>query len=240
MAEANTDDCTLYHTGHCLTCERREACESLHKARAVFGGTGNDKRDDKLLEFFYAAHSYAVEADYECEIVWCDQLQFENSTVDDFFREYVWTVLNAGMREQAARTVFEKYMKTMDTNVIRHNGKRKAIEHVLDNCKMYYDQLLNSDNKIEWFVTLPWVGHITKYHLARNLGIDVVKPDRHLVRLAERFGYETPLKMCEAIQEETFERLGVIDVILWRYCNLQPNIETIPSLNYNGNSDEDG
>ena len=174
----------------------------------------------ELLSFYFHAYEYVIGAGYENEIAWCDQIRFENVTIDDFFREYVWTVLNAGMREQAALSIFEKYMKTMDTNVIRHDGKRKAIEHVLDNCEMYYNQLLNSDNKIEWFTTLPWIGNITKYHIARNLGIDAVKPDRHLVRLAEEFGYKNPLKMCEAVQKETNERLGVIDVVLWRYCNL--------------------
>lgn len=175
---------------------------------------------EELLKFYYNAYEHVIKAGYEFEIEWCTNIKFENITIDDFFREYVWCVLNAGMREQAARTVFNKYMKTMDTTTIRHDGKRKAIEHVLDNCKEYYEELLNLDNKIDWFVTLPWIGNITKYHISRNLGIDVVKPDRHLVRLAERFSYINPLKMCEAIQNKTSERLGVIDIILWRYCNL--------------------
>ena len=179
--------------------------------------------NEKLLKFYFNAYEYVIKAGYEREIEWCRDIKFEDTTIDDFFREYTWVVLNAGMREQAARSIFEKYMETMNTTVIRHDGKRKAIEHVLDNCRMYYDQLLISDDKIEWFVTLPWIGHITKYHLARNLGIDTVKPDRHLVRLSERFGYGNPLAMCEDIQKEINERLGVIDVILWRYCNLQPN-----------------
>ena len=178
---------------------------------------------ENIISFFYSAYEYVIDAGYEHEIEWCMRIKFETITIDDFFSEYVWVVLNAGMREQAARSIFRKYMETMDTNVIRHKDKRKAIEHVLDNCRMYYDQLLRSDDKIEWFTTLPWIGPITKYHLARNLGIDTVKPDRHLIRLAERFGYETPLEMCEDVQKEVNERLGVIDVVLWRYCNLQPN-----------------
>jgi len=64
-------------------------------------------------------------------------------------------------------------------------------------------------------------GPITKYHLARNLGVDCVKPDRHLARLAERFGYGTPDAMCRAIQDELGGRLGTIDAVLWRYCNLR-------------------
>ena len=178
---------------------------------------------DELMQFFYTAYTYVIEAGYEHEITWCDGIQFKDVTIDDFFREYVWVVLNSGMREQAARTIFVRYMETMDTNVIRHAGKRKAIEHVLKHCEMYYDRLLNADNKVEWLVTLPWIGHITKHHLARNLGIDTVKPDRHLVRLAGRFGYKTPMEMCRAIQKKTSMRIGVIDIILWRYCNLRPS-----------------
>ena len=119
-------------------------------------------------------------------------------------------------------------METIDTDVIKHYGKRKAIEHVLDNCERYYRTLQSSNNKIDWLTTLPWIGPVTKYHLARNLDIDTVKPDRHLVRLTERFGYENPLKMCEIIQKETNERLGVIDIVLWRYCNLTRSKVTIP------------
>jgi len=187
-------------------------------------------KKNELLLFYYRAYKYVINAGYENEITWCDLIRFEDITIDSFFREYVWAVLNAGMREQAARSVFLKYMETMDTNAIRHDGKRKAIEHVLDNCKTYYNQLLDSDNKIDWFATLPWIGQITKYHIARNLGIDAVKPDRHLVRLAERFNYRSPLDMCEAIQSDVNERLGVIDVVLWRYCNLtrkRPNKQSL-------------
>ena len=72
--------------------------------------------------------------------------------------------------------------------------------------------------------TLPWIGPITKYHLARNLGIDVAKPDRHLVRLAKRFGYNESTgvqQMCEELAERTRDRIGVVDVVLWRYANLK-------------------
>ena len=53
----------------------------------------------ELLTFYYRAYKYVIDAGYEKEIVWRDQIRFENITIDNFFREYVWTVLNAGMRE---------------------------------------------------------------------------------------------------------------------------------------------
>jgi hypothetical protein len=30
MVEANTEECTLYLIGHCLTCEQRDECEKLY------------------------------------------------------------------------------------------------------------------------------------------------------------------------------------------------------------------
>jgi hypothetical protein len=38
--------------------------------------------------------------------------------------------------------------------------------------------------RLEYLGSLPWIGAITKYHAARNFGVDCVKPDIHLTRLA--------------------------------------------------------
>lgn len=38
--------------------------------------------------------------------------------------------------------------------------------------------------------------------------------------LAARFGYTSPDTLCRAIQAEVGMRLGTIDFVLWRYCNL--------------------
>ena len=77
-----------------------------------------------------------------------------------------------------------------------------------------------SNDKIEYLDSLPMIGPITKYHLARNLGIDCAKPDRHLVKLAKYFGYPSVQQMCEDISKESGYRIGTVDVILWRYCNM--------------------
>jgi hypothetical protein len=44
MVEANTEECTLYLIGHCLTCEQRDECENRHKVRRVFGRRLEDER----------------------------------------------------------------------------------------------------------------------------------------------------------------------------------------------------
>jgi hypothetical protein len=67
----------------------------------------------------------------------------------------------------------------------------------------------------EKMVKLPYVGRITCHHLARNLGLlDSVKPDLHLVRMAEHWGFKDCVAMCEAVRPEGMP-LGIVDLILW-------------------------
>ena len=70
---------------------------------------------------------------------------------------------------------------------------------------------------IETLQSLPFIGPITAVHLAKNLGLDVAKPDRHLVRLTEWLGYSCASELCTQIASETGEQVKVVDLILWRY-----------------------
>lgn len=177
-----------------------------------------------ILTYYQDAKNYVLSTEYKQEYEWClNREPFEKCTSETFFFEYVYVVLNAGMKEQIARKIYEKFCKDLDINTIGHLGKRKAIDTSIGNYKMWFNslQLLHTDNnRIEYLAGLPWIGNITKYHLARNIGIDCVKPDRHLVRLVEYFSFKTPLDMCLEVQKHTKERLGVIDVILWRYLTI--------------------
>jgi hypothetical protein len=47
----------------------------------------------------------------------------------------------------------------------------------------------------------------------------VVKPHRHLVRLAQYLSYSSPDKLVSQITAETGERKGLIDFILWRWLS---------------------
>ena len=62
---------------------------------------------------------------------------------------------------------------------------------------------------------LPYIGKVTCHHLARNIGIlSSVKPDLHLVRLAEHWGFESCDDMCEAMRPPGWP-LGIVDLVLW-------------------------
>jgi len=188
---------------------------------------------------FYFKAKIAVEKEgYGDEAAWAENIKpLEKQTYETFVGEYVWVVLNAGMKEQVARGIYDRFWAAMKAypatgspyEVIGHYGKRKAIREMMLRHHTVLWELQNAADPVAYLETLPWIGPITKYHLARNLGIDVVKPDRHLVRLAERFGFASPLEMCQAIQADLAtlvephlrpDRLGTIDVVLWRYCNL--------------------
>jgi hypothetical protein len=70
---------------------------------------------------------------------------------------------------------------------------------------------------------LPRIGGITKYHLARNLGFDVVKPDVHLTRAADYFGFSSAHALCTHFKASHPEgkklSLGQIDFVLWCYLS---------------------
>lgn len=133
------------------------------------------------------------------------------------------------MKNQVAQKIYNEFMINKDLTKIGHSGKRAAIDNGLKNHRKWFAELQASKDPIQYLETLPWIGPITKHHLARNIGIDAVKPDRHLIRLSQMFGFSSPLELCKHIQTVVPEPLGVIDVILWRYCNLHPE-ETKPYL----------
>ena len=80
-----------------------------------------------------------------------------------------------------------------------------------------YRKLKRADDVVEFCGTLPWVGVITKFHLAKNLGSNVAKPDVHMLRLAKLSG-TTAQELCERLSQETGYRAATIDLILWRAC----------------------
>ncbi|MGI8423059.1 MAG: hypothetical protein ACR2NO_02905 [Chloroflexota bacterium] len=73
---------------------------------------------------------------------------------------------------------------------------------------------------------LPFMGPIIRFHLARNLGVDwdVAKPDVWLVRAADTLGYGATAagaqKLSEFLAASSGLRVGVVDLILWKYLRL--------------------
>ena len=161
---------------------------------------------------------------YASEVAWATGVGTP-ADANAFACEAIWVILNSGMREQVARIIWERMRPTLMSGgnakdaPFGHKLKCRAIDQIwqervrLFNCFCECDESV----RLDWIESLPHIGPITKYHLARNLGMDVCKPDRHLVRIAAP---GTPHDLCSQLSSATGDRIGVVDCVIWRAANL--------------------
>ncbi len=170
------------------------------------------------LKLDLIADGYGHELDWIANIQPCKDAH-------DFSCEATWVILNSGMKEQIARQIWLKIQKAWGdgkptASAFGHKGKVAAINFIRGNKEDIFNQYDCSLDKLEFLESLPFIGKITKYHLAKNLGFDVVKPDRHLVRIANNYGFKDCFQMCNHISLETGDKVSMIDMVLWRSANL--------------------
>lgn len=161
---------------------------------------------------------------YEDEINWQRDLKPCDSS-ESFRDEIVWVILNSGMREQICRMIAKriKEARAADKDIstaFNHVGKVNAIKFMFANYKRLFNEYQAATDKITYLQTIPFLGTITKYHAAKSLGFDCIKPDRHLVRIAKEHGFSDCNYMCNVLSEQTGDKVSVIDIVLWRAANL--------------------
>jgi hypothetical protein len=183
------------------------------------------------------ASGYADEIDLQHE------MRIGNVTESQFLREAAWVVLCSGMRESVVRAKFAgistafagwaSARQIADSEIrchrdaIKHFAHSAKIQAIIDIAKIVLDvgfATLKSNiiaEGVQYLRRLPFIGPITSYHLAKNIGMNVVKPDRHLVRIAQRAGFDSPEKLCNAIAKEVGDPVCVIDLVLWRYATIE-------------------
>jgi thermostable 8-oxoguanine DNA glycosylase len=126
-------------------------------------------------------------------------------------------------------------------NIFGNKNKVNAIVDIWQNREKYsngYYLLKDAplEAKLSYLYRLPYIGKITKNHLARNLGEDVPKYDIWVQRLGVMFSGRKDLeskinnsklsleivKVCDnmfkQIKQETGLPIGYIDLVLWRAC----------------------
>ena len=84
-----------------------------------------------------------------------------------------------------------------------------------------------ANNPLEVLQEYPYIGPVTSYHLAKNLGFSLAKPDRHLNRIAQTIGYSDVQSLCNDISSESGDSIPVVDIVLWRYATLRPDYLSI-------------
>jgi hypothetical protein len=179
---------------------------------------------DMANSMFVVARNAIVKAGYQPEIDYVQNRYFKDIDESEFFFQYVYVVMCWRVKEQIASKQTDNYFKNLDPSVITcyfKDKKRAAVEIAKENFVRWFGELKAANDPFKYLQTLPCIGKVMKFHLARNLGFDCIKPDRHLIMLSLECGFKTPLEMCESIQCSYPEyRIGTIDVILWRWCNL--------------------
>lgn len=162
---------------------------------------------------------------------------------DDFATMCAYVILAGGFSQKTAKRIHKNIMEYIHKNgagfdgmfqLFHNKNKINAICAIWKNrnalCDGFY--ACNSDDeKIKYLATLPHIGKITANHLARNLGVDVVKYDVWIRRLGALYagicGIDEHGKLTDTVKnacDDMFTHLvnetglprGYIDVVLWK------------------------
>jgi hypothetical protein len=208
------------------------------------GGVKHADRLDRVVGFYLLAKTVVVDQGFGEEIAWQDQVRFSELDEGIFLREAAWVVLSSGIREAVIRKKFPGFSAAfhnwfsagrITTNarecrnnalrVFAHSAKVNSIIEIarLVDCVGFdvFKQRVDLGG-VQFLQTLPFIGPATCYHLAKNIGLDVVKPDRHLLRISALAGYANPAALCREISDVVGDRLSVVDLVVWRYATLNP------------------
>ena len=144
------------------------------------------------------------------------------TSAEAFARETIFVICNSGMKSTVARGIFERVCGAIARGesvrtAFNHPGKAQAIDEIWARREEYFAGFLSAADPLEYCASIPWIGAITKYHLAKNFGAQVAKPDVHLQRLAALEG-STPQALCERLAQESGFKVATVDVLLWRAC----------------------
>lgn len=154
-------------------------------------------------------------------IEWSEKVE-PATTAEEFAARAIYVICNSGMRVTIAAPIAEKCIVALQSGrsakeVFGHPGKTGAIDTIWQQRRTLFEKYLGANAKLEFLEALPWIGKVTKHHLAKNLGASSAKPDVHLVRLANR-ETTTPARLCRRLARLTGHKIAAVDSILWRGC----------------------
>jgi len=197
---------------------------------------------EALLEKYVDAKDYIINEGYVAEIDWQSGLNFDSTSESDFLRESAWVILSSGMRETVIRKKFEdieasflKFISAKDIVLNADECREKAISEFSHDKKI--DAIISLSTRvvvdgfdivkkqikhygIRYLQSFDFIGPATSYHLAKNLGLCVSKPDRHLCRVADVTGFESVEVLCDTLSDCTGDSASVVDLVIWRFATL--------------------
>ena len=206
-----------------------------------------------LASRYIFAKNFVIKEGYEDEINWQASLCFDDVDESTFLRELAWVVLSSGMRERVVRNLFNEISNCFFTwasakiivdnentcfyEAIRYfNNKPKILaiinaSHKINSLGFSRLKKTIRENPIETLREFQYIGPVTVYHLAKNIGLHVAKPDRHLTRIANMGGYSDVQQFCNEISRLSGDSIPVVDIVLWRFATIENDYLNILSVN---------
>jgi hypothetical protein len=169
----------------------------------------------------------------------------EKVTESKFLRELAWVILCGGIAESVVRSRFPAITNSFlnwcsaeeiaarsseciisATVCFRHNKKIEAIAASARivhrrSFAVVHEGILR--DPLRSLMEFPFIGPTTAYHLAKNIGVQVAKPDRHLTRLATASGFQDVQAFCGRISVFLGEDIRKVDSVLWRFATMHPD-----------------
>ncbi len=201
------------------------------------------RKRKRIADGYMTAKEAVIDEGFAPEIDWQDEIRLSRVTESDFLREAAWVVLSSGIRESVVRQRFPAISSAFycwrSAHLIagnlgvctvrafaefRHRAKIGAIARIAELVNAHGFTSIKAcveSEGIAYIRQLPFMGPATAYHFAKNIGLDVVKPDRHLLRVTAAAGYEHPADLCKDISASVGDRVSVIDLVIWRFATLR-------------------
>lgn len=179
------------------------------------------------------------EKEFPEELEWAKEISpntFKFLKSKTFLSEYCWVVYASGFKVEIIESKFPELkiaFKNFDIDLLSRMRSVKQALKIFNNenkancflkgSKAIYEEGFSNFKKnlkndgIDYLEKLPGIGPITKFHLAKNIGlVDIEKPDIWLVRVAEEYN-STVTEVVDFLSKKNKLSRHVVDVILWRY-----------------------
>ena len=193
---------------------------------------------DNPRDYFEKAYAFS-KAFYQKEMDQISSVKHDEVDPTFFFNEYTWVVHATGFSAKAVGKFIPRLIDAYGPYFeLASLNSDKAVERVKSVCnnpqkiKAVHKTsvlMLKGIQKNGWdkfkkenlshpklLQDLPYIGPVTCFHLARNIGLlECVKPDLHLIRLADHWGFPDCISMCKSMGEGYGLPLGIIDLVVW-------------------------
>lgn len=196
---------------------------------------------EKIAQAYFFVKDVIIKNGYAPEVDWQHNISFNDITSSVFIKETSWVILASGMSDYVVSRKFndlsnvffdwniELIMLNKDickSNALKIFNHVKKINSIIEAANILNDLGLKEIKRmllvdgVDYLERFPFIGPITKFHLAKNIGLEFSKPDRHLKRISDFLGCDSPASLCHNIADYIEEKVSVVDIVIWRYATL--------------------